>query len=131
MPVLSESLSNQIHLHNIISCISEIEDVVDHESFESFSQDEEIRMTVYRTLMMLGIEASNVQKSNLSKRLSLDPLMSMKYADFINKLGKEYYAVYNFITNDLPFYKKAIEVYLKGLTKAGTFKKEQRTRLAV
>lgn len=118
MPVSIESLTNQIHLHNIMSCISEIEDIIDQESFESFVQDEEVRMTVYRTLMMVGIETSNIRKSDITQQLDLAPLLSMKDADFINKLGKEYYSVYSFVNNDLPFFKSSIDLYLKSLSES-------------
>ncbi|MEL7006766.1 MAG: hypothetical protein AAFN93_29170, partial [Bacteroidota bacterium] len=116
MSKLTETLSNQIHLRNIISCISDIEDMVDRESFESFDSDEEVRMPIYRSLMMLGIETSNIERSNFVRQLDMTALLSMKYADFINKLGKDHYAIYNFIKNDLPFFKCSIQKYLLSLS---------------
>lgn len=122
MTELIETFSNQIHLRNIISCISEIEHAMDDESFESFDGDEEVRMSIYRTLMMLGIETSNIENSDINSKVDLTALLSMKYADFINKLGKDHYAIYHFIINDLPFFKKSIQSYLISLSLLETYK---------
>jgi len=126
----NESFTNQIHLRNIISCIAEIEDMVDRESFESFDSDEEVRMPVYRSLMMLGIETANIEKSNFVRTLDMRALLSMKYADFINKLGKDHYAIYSFIKNDLPFFKNSIEAYLLSLSQLEQYSSHPKEFLA-
>lgn len=128
MSISPITLTDQIHLHNITSCISEIQDLTFEETYESFADDEEMRMTVYRTLMMLGIEAANITTCDITKTLDLTPLLSMKRADFINKLGKEYYSVFSFVNNDLPYFKMAIERYMDTLRQSVSHQPELESR---
>lgn len=94
---------NQAHLTNILNCIHVIDDHCTDLTQDQM-RDDEFRMTLYRNLTMLGMEASQVQLEEPSLRT----LSSFEKADFINGLGRDTYAVYNFVVNDLQYLKKAI-----------------------
>lgn len=98
-----EKQQNQIHINNILSCINEIENNCTDLSQEQLL-DDELRMTLFRNLTMLGMEASRVDIAHPS----LITLSSFENADYINGLGKDVYAVFNFIVNDLEFLKKSL-----------------------
>ena len=127
MSGLLKNLEDQIHLHNILSCISEVEEVADDISFDHFVQDEEARMMIYRNLIMLGIEAFNLQKNINPKRLDLTSLASMKNADFMNRLGKEHYSIFCFISNDLPYLKRSIEQYIAKVNRDSASRSDNRS----
>ncbi|UII32075.1 hypothetical protein LVD17_27715 [Fulvivirga ulvae] len=94
---------NQIHLNNILSCINEIENNCTDLSGDLLI-DEELRMTLYRNLTMLGMEASRVDIAHPA----LTTLSSFEKADYIDGLGKDVYAVSQFIINDLEYLKKSL-----------------------
>lgn len=98
-----ENQQNQIHLNNIMSCISEIENNFTDLSHDQLL-DDEIRMALYRNLTMLGMEASRVDIVHPS----ITTLSSFEKADYINGLGKDMYAISNFIVNDLGYLKKSL-----------------------
>lgn len=94
---------NQIHLTNILSCIHEIENYC-ADLTQDQMQDDELRMLLYRNLTVLGMEAAHVNIEHPAIRT----LRSFYKADYINGLGKDLYAIFNFIVNDLEYLKKSV-----------------------
>lgn len=98
-----ENQENQIHINNMLCCINEIENNC-ADLTQDQMQDEELRMVLFRNLTMLGMEASRVDISHPS----IFTLKSFEKADYINGLGKDVYAIFNFIVNDLSYLKKSL-----------------------
>ncbi|ELR73193.1 hypothetical protein C900_05242 [Fulvivirga imtechensis AK7] len=104
-----KNLRNKIHLSNILTCINEIDNYCADLTQEQM-QDEELRMLLYRNLTMLGMEASHVQLEHPSIRT----LKSFEKADYINGLGRDTYAIFNFIVNDLSYLKNIVVGLVNG-----------------
>lgn len=104
-----KNLRNKIHLSNILSFIHEIDNYC-ADLTQDQMQDEELRMVLYRNLTMLGMEASHVEMKHPSIRI----LKSFEKADYINGLGKDTYAIFNFIVNDLGYLKDIVAGLVNG-----------------
>ncbi|UII24773.1 hypothetical protein LVD15_15795 [Fulvivirga maritima] len=91
-----KKLTDQIHLKNILACIEDIEDYCPDITPQEL-REEEVIMPIYRNFTMLGIEANLVYGSHEA----LTTLKSFKKADFIEGIGRDIYALYNFIVNEL------------------------------
>lgn len=102
-----EKPQNQIHLQNILKCITEIENTC-VDLTQDQMEDEELRMSLYRSLISVGMEAA---KLDIQHPL-VDTLKSFERADFINGIGRDTYAIFNFVVNDLEYLKN----YLKTLS---------------
>lgn len=94
---------DQIHLRNMLSCIHEIENYCVDLDSDQLNNDEK-RMQVFRNLAMLGMEARRVS----IQHATIKTLKSFANADYINGLGRDVYAVANFIFNDLSFIKQSV-----------------------
>ncbi|MBL3655454.1 hypothetical protein [Fulvivirga sediminis] len=88
--------TDQIHLKNILTCIEDIEDYCPDITPQEL-KEEDVIMPIYRNFAILGIEANLVYASHTA----LTTLKSFKKADFIEGIGLDVYALYNFIVNDL------------------------------
>jgi uncharacterized protein with HEPN domain len=102
-----KNLNNQIHFRNILSLLNNVEDNVSHIGFEDYLHDEELRMDLFRQLMLIGIEAFNIRGTTRCST-ETEILSSFMQADFLNGFGKEHYAVWNFLKRDLPHLKSLI-----------------------
>ena len=98
-----KTLDDQIHLKNMLSCIDDIENYCPDLTPDELEEDD-VKIPVYRSLTMIGIEASQL----FGKYPVLNVLQSFKKADFIDGIGQDVYAMYNFIVNDLGSLKQAI-----------------------
>ena len=99
------NFGNQTHLKNVLGCIEDIENYCADLSHEEM-QDEEFRKLVYRRLCKLGAEAGRVNVDHSS----VFTLKSFENADYNNDdLGKDPYAILNFIINDLDYIKNDIK----------------------
>lgn len=87
----------------MLNCIGDIENYCTDLTQEQL-QDDEFRTLLYRNLNNLGVEAAHVD----IKHPSIFTLRSFEKADFINGLGKDVYAIFNFIVNDLEYLKNSI-----------------------
>lgn len=96
------NLNNQVHYRNIFSLLNHVDDTIGHISFEDYLSDEDLRMDVFRQLALIGMEAFNVRGSSICTQ-ELEILSSFMKADFLNRFGKEHYAVWNFLQRDLPY----------------------------
>lgn len=91
------------HLNNMLSRISEIENYCTDLTQEQM-QDDEFRTLLYWNLNKLGAEAARVKMDHPC----IFTLKSFEKADYINDLGKDVYAIFNFIVNDLEYLKLSI-----------------------
>lgn len=98
-----QNAHNEIHLTNILSCIHEIENYCTDLTQDQM-QDDELRMLLYRNLTLLGMEAAHVN----IEHPSIQTLRSFYKADYINGLGRDLYAIFNFIVNDLEYLKNSV-----------------------
>jgi uncharacterized protein with HEPN domain len=105
------NLNNQVHCRNILSLLHNVDDDIRYISFEDYLSDEDLRMDVFRQLALIGMEAFNVRGSMICIR-ELEILSSFMKADFLNRFGKEHYAVWNFLKRDLPYLQIQLQALL-------------------
>ncbi len=98
---------DEIHVNNIISCINEIQGYTEGMTYEDFSREEEVRMSVVSNLQEIGEAASLLSDEFVSQFTDVDyrVLESLKRAKFNEYVEMDYRPVWGIIENDLPTFR--------------------------
>lgn len=101
---------DEIHVNNIISCISEIEGYIEGMSYEEFSTEEEVRQSVASNLQEIGEAASLLSDDFVSQFTEVDyrVLELLKRAKFDESLEVDYHALWGVINSDLPSFRNML-----------------------
>ena len=97
------AITHQIHIKNMLSCLSEIErycvDVTQQQL-----KDPELLNPLLMSFTILGLEAEN---SRINHPI-ISMLTSFKHADFKRDIMADRYALYSFIANDIGLVKNTL-----------------------
>lgn len=98
---------DEIHVNNIINCINEIEGYVEGMTYEDFSNEEEVRISVVSNLQEIGEAATMLSDDFVSQFTDVDfrVLESLKRAKFDEYVEMDYRPVWGIITEDLPAFR--------------------------
>ncbi len=98
---------DEIHVNNIINCINEIEGYVEGMTYEDFSNEEEVRLSVVSNLQEIGEAATLLSDEFVSQFSDVDMrvLESLKRAKFDEHVEMDYRPVWNVISGDLPAFR--------------------------
>lgn len=112
-----ERIEEQIHLRNIVSCLTEIGDYTHYLSYEQFLLDKDLKKVIIDNLTFAASEASNLYDRGCKVEV-LQYLSALKDASAIEA---ENFALYSLLQNDLDYMadqiKKACESAPTGLYK--------------
>jgi uncharacterized protein with HEPN domain len=98
---------DEIHVNNIINCINEIEGYVEGMTYEDFSNEEEVRLSVVSNLQEIGEAATLLSDDFVSQFSDVDMrvLVSLKRAKYDEHVEMDYRPVWNVINDDLPAFR--------------------------
>ncbi len=98
---------DEIHVNNIVSCINEIQGYTEGMTYEDFSNEEEVRMSVVSNLQEIGEAASLLSDEFVNQFTDVDyrVLESLKRAKFNEYVEMDYRPVWGIIENDLPTFR--------------------------
>lgn len=99
-----EKLEEQIHLRNIISCLSEIMDYSHYLSYERYVMDEELKKTIMNNLSFAAQEANSLYR----KGSTIEGLQYLAGLTNTAALEKENFAMYSLLQNDIDYLAKNI-----------------------
>ncbi len=101
---------DEIHINNIISCISEIEGYVEGISYDEFVREEEVRQSVASNLQEIGEAAGLLSDDFVSQFTDIDyrVLESLKRAKFDEGLEIDHHAIWSIINEDLPIFRDTL-----------------------
>lgn len=94
-----EKIEEQIHLKNIISCLTELGDYTHYLSYEQLLLDKELKKVIIDNLSFAGREASNLYAQGC-KVEGLQYLSALKDASAIEA---ENFALYSLLQNDIDY----------------------------
>ncbi len=97
------NLTKQIHLRNMLSCLTDIENCCT-DTNERQLEDKELMGFLKINFIILGMEAFN----SAIRHPVIETLKSFMCMDFDRDMGEDRYALYNFIVNDLESIKRTI-----------------------
>ena len=100
-----ERLEEQIHLRNIVSCLTQLSDYTHYLSFERYLLDRELKKVILDNLKYAGKEASYLYERGC-KVEELKYLVALKD---ISAVQKDNFAVYSLLQNDLDYLADRIE----------------------
>lgn len=106
------AITHQIHVKNMLSCLSEIErycvDVTQQEI-----NDPELLNSLLMSFTILGLEAEN---SRINHPI-VSMLTSFKHSNFKREIVQDPYALYSFIVNDISLVKNTLNEMRRPVSK--------------
>lgn len=108
-----ENLEQQIHLRNIVSCLSEIKDYTHYLSYERYASDKELKNAIYRNISLAASEAVLLQRQG-KKLAGLNCLTSLHD---LRAFEEEQYSLYNLLINDVDFLSESFTAECERLQK--------------
>lgn len=119
-----ERLEEQIHLRNIVSCLTELGDYIHYLSYERYLLDKELKKIIIDNLIFAASEASSLYKGGC-KVEGLQYLSALKDSSAIEK---ENYAIYSLLQNDIDYLAQRIkEACESESAQAQLYKRKEKT----
>jgi hypothetical protein len=100
-----EKIEEQIHLRNIVSCLTELGDYVHYLSYERYLLDEELKRAIIENLTFAASEANNLYSQGC-KVEGLQYLSALKDSSAIEE---ENFAIYSLLQNDIDYMAELIK----------------------